>query len=356
MIDLNSLKSAFSNISKIGRGEKTFTVVNTPIVMRALLPLEEVDVQNQANQEHDYYKEEHGADETVATRVYLETFRFVLLSHAIVQVGSLDLRNVETIETGETLSSGVTVKVSKIKAVRSVLESLSGEVVLTIYQYYSDMILEVDIESYNSLNYEPLDISEEIENLEKRVEYLKDKQTKSEAFANRDTEDLLIDQEPQVETPQQEEPVQQDPPPHEDEKVVQPRKQVFPSSHAPPPVKKETPPPRQAQPQAQNSFMEKNEDGFPPSALRTEHERISRMRRDRQNPPQHRRPPHSQAKETNLDTLAKNTSAEQVGSRDGVPVFSLNSPEDIGDVREAPTSVPIDPQPQSSKNPRFKSS
>lgn len=369
MLDINSLKNAFSNISEIGKGEETFTLSDTEITIRLLLPKEETEVQKLSAQA---YAEENKEtpDTNVATTRYLETFKLAVLSYAIVQVGEFDLRGVDFVPTGDVLPNGKQVKITKFKAMRDLLLTFSRKAVDNIFQRYNDLSALTEIHSDKALVYEPLDLSEEISNLEERLEELRRRQKNSAAFANKNAEiedvsetvsENIAEQkhdnfeqttEHQAsntvqETAPQPTPVAQDP---------SLRQRVVPQQ-APPPQERVQPKEmskEQVMETLQSSFVDKEKDEpFPPSALAKEHERLNRMRQSAI--PQHRKPPHMRAKQTMETVGGENTMADQVGQLDGVPVYRTTEPQEIGKpTQSAKSNIAIDSQPPSSKNPRFR--
>ena len=347
MLDLNSLKNAFSKIAEIGKGEDTFDLNGTKITIRLLLPSEEVEVQKQSSFAYTEEGKESGENSTLATTKYLETFKLGVLSYAIVRVNDLDLRNVEYIPTGEHLPNGKPVRITKIKAVKDLLLSFSRRAVDTIFQKYTDLSTKTDIESDNALDYTPLDISEEITRLEERLEELKRKQETSQNFGKKteetveETPTTIVEEEtksePQTETPRQRVMPQQVAPPTESKSI--------------PPMSKE-----QVLETMQSSFVDKKkEEPFPESALIQEHERLNRLR---QAQTQHRKPPHMQAKKA-VESVGQNvgqTMSENVGEIDGVPVFRTQPTSEITrtpSVKEQ-GNISIDSQPNMSNNPRFR--
>lgn len=369
MLDINSLKNAFSNISEIGKGEETFTLNGTEITIRLLLPKEETEVQKLSAQA---YAEENKEtpDTNVATTRYLETFKLAVLSYAIVQVGDHDLRDLNFVPTGDVLPNGKQVKITKFKAMRDLLLTFSRKAVDNIFQRYNDLSTTTEIQSEKSLEYEPLDLSEEITTLEERLEELRKKQENSTAFAKKKSEvEDLSDTVSEKSEDQKHDSFEQ-PTEHQVSNTVQetapqpqsvvqdtsPRQRVIPQQ-APPPQEKV-----QAQEMGkekvmetlQSSFVDKEKDEpFPPSALSREHERLNKMRQSA--PQQHRKPPHMRAKQT-MDTVSgESAMTDQVGHLDGVPVYRTTEPQEIGkSTHNAPSDISIDSHPPSSKNPRFR--
>lgn len=350
MLDLNSLKNAFSKIAEIGKGEETFDLNGTKITVRLLLPSEEIEVQKQSSFAYTEEGKESGENSTLATTKYLETFKLGVLSYAIVQVNDLDLRNTEFIPTGENLPNGKPVKITKTKAVKDLLLSFSRRALDTIFQKYTDLSTKTDIESDKSLEYTPIDISEEITRLEERLEELKRKQEISKNFAKKEEEPIV---EEKIETVVEEKAVVEEPTIVENVEPSAPRQRVMPQQVAPPTENKKQIPPmskEQVLETMQSSFVDKKKDEpFPESALLQEHERLNRLRQT-----QHRKPPHMQAKKT-MENIGQNMS-ENVGEIDGVPVFRTQPPSDITRTPSAKEqgNISIDSQPSASNNPRFR--
>ena len=373
MLDIKSLKNAFSNISEIGKGEETFTLNNTSITIALLLPKDETEVQKLSAQ---VYAEEikETPDTNVATSRYLETFKLAVLSYAIVQVGEYDLRGLDFVPTGDVLPNGKQVKITKFKAMRDLLLTFSRKAVDNIFQRYNDLSTTTEIQSEKLLEYEPLDLSEEINTLEERLSELKKKQEHSDAFAKKkseveilgdtdsdtdseNSEDQKHDNLEQV-TENQEPNTVQETAPHPTPPVQDqsPRQRVTPQK-APPPQQKV-----QAQEMSkekvmetlQSSFVDREEnEPFPPSALDKEHERLNKMRQS--STQQHRKPPHMRAKKTMETVSSDGAMTDPVGQLDGVPVYRTTEPQEIGrSVHNATEGIGIDSQPLSSKNPRFR--
>lgn len=360
MLDLNALQNAFSNLSELGKGEEQFEINGTEITIRLLIPSEELDVQKVASLA---FKEE-SENENIATTKYLESFKLNVLAYAIVQVGDLDLRGVEFVPTGDHLPNGKPVKVTKYKAMRDMLGSFSRKALDNMFQRYSDLSTRIDIETEKSLDYEPIDLSEEIQRLEERLKELKRKQGVSQELASEKS--LATEETEQVEETQSfsedptpntvQEPVVETVAPVQEIVTPQPRQRIMPTTAQP---VAEKPQPVQAPVEMereqvletiQSSFVDKEKDQpFPESAILQEHERLNKLRQSQQVQTQHRRPPHLRARET----------AEQVGGQvgelDGIPVYRANETQEIGKVHtQHNQELAIDSQPQSSRNPRFR--
>ena len=108
MLDLNALKEALAPLSKIGRDEMTFETGGMQLTLRPLLPMEEVAVQRYAASVLDKIQTDEGLNPTdqmsrAAALDYFDRFRIEIIAYALIQIDDLDLREVKTIPTGETV-------------------------------------------------------------------------------------------------------------------------------------------------------------------------------------------------------------------------------------------------------------
>lgn len=354
MLDLNVLKSAFTNISEIGKGEETFEITGTQITIRMLLPNEEVEVQKLSTLAYaEENKEDNEASGNLATAKYLETFKVAVLAYAIIQVNDLDLRNTSFVPTGDTLPNGKPVKVTKVKAMRDMLSSFSRKAMDNMFQRYSDLSTRIDIQTEKSLDYEPIDLTAEIERLEERLESLKAKQKvamKTAGVSEETEEEVKEDETPfnqNLVTPEvEQEKVKVEPTTSTPNTVrhSQERQRVLPQQ--PQPVSEKLESPQMSKQEVfdtlESSFVDKGEkDPYPESVLIKEQERLAKMRSQRQ----HRQPPHIQAKRHQTD----------IG---GIPVHRMGETQEIVSPptppQNAQKNLSIDSQPTSSKNPRFR--
>jgi len=172
-ISLEALGQAIAPIEQLGQGELTFKVGATPITLRIMTPEAEIDVQRFANETLD------DDGNMAATADYLERFKLAVLSHAIVQVGDLDLRGVKTVETGEFLDDGTTPKkITKIRAVRETILKWSGSIRLAVFRKYGELVEEVERKAEKAVEFKPTDIDAEIERVKARLKELEDEKAK----------------------------------------------------------------------------------------------------------------------------------------------------------------------------------
>jgi len=160
MLNLSQLNKLLEPLSNIGKGEKIVDVAGVPVTLRNLTPLEEAEVQ----------KSLPTIEGDGATPLeFVDTFRRETLARSIVQVGGLDLRNLDYVETGEVLGNGKPVKVSKTEAMVKMISSWSRPVFTKLFEQYGVLIEEVENKLDKSLAITPTDMEEEKKNLEARL-------------------------------------------------------------------------------------------------------------------------------------------------------------------------------------------
>ena len=176
-ITLEALELALAPIRKIAVGEIVFdvNVEGQPlsVALRNLSPEEEVEVQKYANQAIT-----NDADESTSNAAadYMERFKVALLSHALVGIGPADLRDVQYVETGETLANGQKVKVPRYQAVRKLMQDQKwgGSVRIAMFGKYNELTVRMEQTAEQSILFEPSDLDTEIERQEKRLVQLKE--------------------------------------------------------------------------------------------------------------------------------------------------------------------------------------
>ncbi len=170
-INLSQLKELMSPLTQLCQREREVDLKGIKVVIKHLTPKEELDVQK-------LLPELEGSSAVE----FADVFRRETLSRSIVQVGDLDLRDLKEIETGETLSNGQAVKVSKEEAVVQVMDSWSKYVLAKLFEQYGllseeiekglDESLKINIEDREAekeqlkARIENLEVSEKLENLE----------------------------------------------------------------------------------------------------------------------------------------------------------------------------------------------
>lgn len=180
MLDLSTLKAALAPLSKMGRDEFVFEAMDgMQVTLRPLLPLEEVAVQRYAASVLDDIQAQEGLDNNdnmsrAAAMDYFDRFRIEIISNAIVQVGDLDIREVEYIATGETLENGTPVQVPRGIAMRGIVQGWSRAMITVCFTRYGDLVQKIaDIADEIAKTTLP-DLDAEIQRVETRLASLKE--------------------------------------------------------------------------------------------------------------------------------------------------------------------------------------
>lgn len=171
MVNLMDLKSALSKVADLSNQERSFEINGTNITLRVLRPNEEIEVQKRAMEALS----DDGETNQVTAADYLQRFRMATLSYAIVAIDNLDLRNVKHIETGETLSNGVSIKIPKHEALENVISEWGREMLSSVFKKFGELNEFVESQVEDSIVYEPEVLDKEIERLEERLKELKAK-------------------------------------------------------------------------------------------------------------------------------------------------------------------------------------
>lgn len=184
MISLDTLRQALAPLETFGRDEHTFQINGLDVTVRPLLPVEETQVQRYAGSVLDESRESEEVDEDgnltrAAALDYFDRFRIEVLALAIIQIGPLDLRGVKTIATGETLSDGTPVQITKGAALRDLIRSEWSRGALSLaFEAYGDLTqrLQDTIENITRKSVEDLDV--EIARLESRLVEVREERSK----------------------------------------------------------------------------------------------------------------------------------------------------------------------------------
>lgn len=168
-LSLKDLQAVMAPLTEIGKGESTFDVDGLTITIRTLTPEEEISIQRYARGALT----EGDANDQINALDYLDRFRSACLGHAIMQIGGLDFRGVATVETGETLPSGVTVKVKKHEAIMQVIGTWSRPMVVAVFNRFTSLMERIESNVEKSLKYDDDHIEAEIARLEEKLAELK---------------------------------------------------------------------------------------------------------------------------------------------------------------------------------------
>jgi len=166
-----------SPLSEVGKGELTFDVNGTVLTLRALTPNEEIEVQRNARS----ILAEGDITDQVNMLEYLDRFRIGSIAYSLVQVGDLDFRNLETIETGATLPGGTRVKVKRHEALAELVGTWSRNMVVAVFRKFGELMTKVEKEVEDLIDFEPVDYDSEISRLEERLRELREEKARMSA-------------------------------------------------------------------------------------------------------------------------------------------------------------------------------
>ena len=175
-IDLQALERALAPLAEIGQDEVEFPAGNTVVFLRVLIPSEERAVQRYAAGAIQKGKPDEDDGDPQGAQEFLDRFRIEVIAYAIVQVGELDLRDVEVIATGAHLDNGKAITVPKVQAMRKLIGKWTRPVLDSVFRKYGEAIDKVEQRSTKAIKFEPADLATEIERLEARLTGLKEEQ------------------------------------------------------------------------------------------------------------------------------------------------------------------------------------
>ena len=199
MISLAHLKQALEPLESFGKDEHTFQIGDLNIIIRPLLPIEETQVHRYAAEVIEETKGEATEDGNMSRAAaldYFDRFRIEVLSHAIIQIGDLNLRREKTIATGEVLEDGTPIKVTKAAALREMIRNEWSRSSLTLaFEAYGDLTQRLQDEADNIVRKSIDDLDIEIARLEGRLVEVKaerEKRTAGDPTVFKDQIDSLL--------------------------------------------------------------------------------------------------------------------------------------------------------------------
>jgi len=159
---LSDLKSAFQPLLDVSHKEKIVEVAGVSLTLRTISPKEEADIQNSLPVISE-------GEEGASAMEFVDVFRKETLSRSIIQVGELNLRQIEYVETEDKTSSGVSVKVRKEEAVHQMMEGWSRPILTSVFNSFTDLVEELEQELNSILLISPSDSEAEVEVLKERI-------------------------------------------------------------------------------------------------------------------------------------------------------------------------------------------
>ena len=180
-ISFAQLHEIMSPLEEMCKQEKKVSLSGVEVTLRPLTPLEETEVQKLL------------PDVTGSPSVAMEfadVYRRETLCRAIVEVNGMDLRSTTHVETGETLPSGLPIKITKEEAVNRLIEKWSRPVLSKLFEQYTKLNEEIEENMDESLKLNTEDTKAKVDNLETRAEELKRPEVLDDLSQNKTASDV----------------------------------------------------------------------------------------------------------------------------------------------------------------------
>jgi hypothetical protein len=164
-LSLKDLQEVMAPLTDIGKGEETFEIGSLKVTLRTLTPEEEIATQRYARGALT----EGDQNDSTSALDYLDKLRLSTLGYSIIQIGGMDFRNVDTIETGEKLDNGVAVRIKKNEAIIKVMEGWSRPMITAVFQRFTTLLDKVETRIEKTIQYDDDHIDAEIIRLEEKL-------------------------------------------------------------------------------------------------------------------------------------------------------------------------------------------
>lgn len=172
MVNIKALEAAINRVENVRHHEFSFEVDGQTIALRILRPEEEAEVQKYAQVALDAV-EPDGPPDQGAYMDLMNRMRQATLGYAIVQLGDLDLRNEEFVETDQVDNNGNPISVPKHEAIRELVKEWGQHMLSEVSQKYGDLVDRAEIHATKVVKYDPVDLDGEIARLENRLKDLR---------------------------------------------------------------------------------------------------------------------------------------------------------------------------------------
>jgi len=185
MVNLKALEAAITQVERIRDHELTFEAGGTRVTLRALRSEEETEIQRYAQ----VAWEEGGNENDQATFAdFMDRLRHASLGFSVTRLGDLDLRGVEYIETGEVDDEGKPIAIPKWEAIRDLIAKDWSRPMLTqVFAKFGELLDSVDLYATTRVKLQPVDPTEEMERLQRRLEELRTAQANAKTQVEKDT-------------------------------------------------------------------------------------------------------------------------------------------------------------------------
>jgi hypothetical protein len=192
MINLKALEAAITKVESLRDHELTFNVGETTITLRPLAPDEETEVQKYAQVAWENSNED---GDQAAVSEFMDRLRHASLGYSIVQIGDLDLRGQDYLESGEFTEEGQPVVILKEEAIRNLVSQQWTRTMLTqVFAKFAELLERMENRATRNVVFDPVDLDDEIQRMEVRLQELK----KARAESLQDKKDVVTSQQKAV--------------------------------------------------------------------------------------------------------------------------------------------------------------
>lgn len=172
MVTLKALEAAITQIETLQDHELTFEVNGLTLALRPVRSVDEPEVQRYS--QIAWEKTTNADGDVAAFQDFSNRVRLGTIAFALVQIGSLDLRGVDYIETGEEDENG---NIESRPKWETILELITNqwtkELQSQVFLKYGELMERIEISASKMVRFDPADLDDEITRLEKRLEDLK---------------------------------------------------------------------------------------------------------------------------------------------------------------------------------------
>jgi len=268
MVTLKALEAAISQIDSIRAHELSFEAGGFPITLRPLRSDEETQVQRYSQAAWE------GADsegDPAAYQDFMDRVRLSTLGYSIIQIGELDLRDVEYLDTGEFDENNNAIAMMKHDGVIDLIQKQwTKALCLQVFAKFGELLERVEVAASKLVKFTPTDLDEEIGRLERRLKTLSEQRdarenVETKSFVQKQQSAVIQATEEQARVRQEvlenaagtlEETEQPDEAPQPPRQAPQPPRQAAPPSQPSEPPRQPTAPPQTPQtPQRRQSSL-----------------------------------------------------------------------------------------------------
>ena len=157
MVSLKALEAAITQVERIRDIEYSFEASGVEITLRPLRAGEETEVQRYAEVAMESLEE--GEATQAAFADFMDRMRHASLGFAIVQLGDLDLRTTEYLETGENDEKGNPISVPKWEAIRELIGREWTRTMLSqVFARFGELLERVELGAAKNVKFDPVEL------------------------------------------------------------------------------------------------------------------------------------------------------------------------------------------------------